>query len=110
MRRRDWGVVSPRWAGIRSEMTAVRGVPVHHLAAGTASAAEAPNHVLVSAMAGSATNWLDLIPPLSRLGPVIVPDLPGTLAGHRFPDARGPTAETNARFLRAFSGRSASTV
>lgn len=45
-------------------------------------AGSGPAHVLISAMAGSATNWLDLIPRLSRLGPVIVPDLPGTLAGH----------------------------
>jgi pimeloyl-ACP methyl ester carboxylesterase len=105
MRHPDWGVMSPRWAGIRSETTTVRGVPVHHLAAeaGPASASDAPAHLLVSPMAGSATNWLDLIPPLSSLGPVIVPDLPGTLAGHTgSPTRRGPTAETSARFLPAF--------
>jgi pimeloyl-ACP methyl ester carboxylesterase len=103
MLHQDWGVVSPRWAGIRSGMTTVRGVRVHHLVAEAASANDAPTHVLVSAMAGSATNWLDLIPPLSRLGPVIAPDLPGTLAGHTgSPTRLGPRAETNARFLRAF--------
>lgn len=60
-------------------------------------------HVLVSAMAGSATNWLDLIPPLSRLGRVVVPDLPGTVAGHTgSPTRRGPSVATNARFVRAF--------
>jgi pimeloyl-ACP methyl ester carboxylesterase len=98
-------VVSPRWTGIRNVTTAIRGVWVHHLAAyGDPSVAgDAPVHLLVSAMTGSATNWLDVIPPLSRLGPVIVPDLPGTLAGHTgSPTRLGPRAETNARFLRAF--------
>lgn len=71
MRHQDWGVVSPRWAGIRSEMTTVRGAPVHHLAA-RSSVEDAPTPLLVSAMVGSAIDWLDLIPPLSKLGPVIV--------------------------------------
>lgn len=67
MRHQEWGVVSPRWKGIRSVTTTIHGVPVHHLAADAdpASASDAPAHLLVSAMAGSATNWLDLIPPLS---------------------------------------------
>jgi pimeloyl-ACP methyl ester carboxylesterase len=100
----DWGLRSSRWSGIRSEIVDVRGVPVHYLATDTEpAAAGAPTHLLVHAMAGSATGWLDLIPPLTALGLVIAPDLPGTLAGHTpSPTRRGPRAETNARFLRAF--------
>lgn len=105
MQRADWGAVTPRWAGIRSETTTIRGVEVHYLVvdADPAVPHDAPVHVLVSAMTGSATNWLDLLPRLSRLGRVIVPDLPGTLAGHTgSPTRRGPCAATNARFVRAF--------
>lgn len=100
----DWGVRSSRWSGICSETVEVRGVPVHYLAADAGpGTANAPTHLLVHAMAGSATAWLDLIPPLTALGPVIAPDLPGTLAGHTpSPTRGGPRAETNARFLRAF--------
>jgi len=100
----DWGIRSPRWSGIRSETVEVCGVPVHYLAADARRATvDAPTHLLVHAMAGSATAWLDLIPRLTALGPVIAPDLPGTVAGHTMsPTRRGPRAETNARFLRAF--------
>lgn len=105
MRHRDWGVVAPSWAGIHSVTTTVCGVDVHHLVRDPDPTAptSAPTHVLVSAMTGSATNWLDLVPVLARSGRVIVPDLPGTLTGHTAsPTRRGPRAETNARFVRAF--------
>jgi pimeloyl-ACP methyl ester carboxylesterase len=106
MRYDDWGQRSPRWAGIRSRTTYVRGVPVHYLSADPAAdaPAAAPTHMLMSTMIGSASNWLDLIPPLTGLGPVIAVDPPGTLAGHTAsPTRRGPRAQTNARFLRAFA-------
>ncbi|MBA2316438.1 MAG: alpha/beta fold hydrolase [Euzebyales bacterium] len=105
MRYPNWGLRSARWSGIRSETVDVRGVPVHYLAADPAPGApDAPTHLLVHAMTGSGTNWLDLIPPLATLGPVLAPDLPGTVAGHTpSPTRRGPRAETNARFLRAFA-------
>ena len=61
MQHGDWGAVSSRSAGIRSVMTIIQGLDVHHLDVDAAPVAPpgAPVHVLVSAMAGSATNWLD---------------------------------------------------
>jgi pimeloyl-ACP methyl ester carboxylesterase len=73
----DWGERSPRWAGIRSQTAEVCGSSVHFLTA-DAARPEAPAHLLVHGMAGSATNWLDTIRPLTAHGRVIAPDLPGT--------------------------------
>jgi len=56
-------------------------VKLHFLTA-DAARPEAPAHLLIHGMAGSATNWLDTIRPLTAHGRVIAPDLPGTLAGH----------------------------
>ncbi|WP_283133198.1 alpha/beta hydrolase [Rhizohabitans arisaemae] len=104
MRHADWGVRSQRWAGIHSEETDVDGVAVHYLRADAGLGG--PTHLLVHPMAGSASMWLDLIAPLSRLGAVIAPDLVGTLFGHTgSPHSRAATAELNARFLRAFTDR-----
>lgn len=46
-RYRDWGVRSPRWAGIRSETVTVAGTRVHYLRCDTASEAPpgAPTHL-----------------------------------------------------------------
>ncbi|MFI7131973.1 alpha/beta fold hydrolase [Nonomuraea sp. NPDC050153] len=104
MRHADWGVRSPRWAGIRSAEVDVRGTGVHYLTAGVGGSG--PTHLLVHPMAGSASMWLDLIGPLSALGPVVVPDLPGTLFGHTgLPHPRAARAEPSARFLNAFAAR-----
>ncbi len=104
MRHADWSALSPRWAGIRSEETDVHGTTVHYLRAD--GPADGPAHLLVHPLAGSATLWLDVILPLARLGPVIAPDLPGTLFGHTgTPHFRAAGAEPNARFLRAFTTR-----
>ncbi|MFI7453331.1 alpha/beta fold hydrolase [Nonomuraea sp. NPDC049714] len=104
MRHADWSVLSPRWAGVRSEETEVHGTTVHYLRAD--GPADGPTHLLVHPLAGSATLWLDAIPPLARLGTVIAPDLPGTLFGHTgTPHPRAARAEPNARFLRAFTAR-----
>ncbi|WP_165977972.1 alpha/beta fold hydrolase [Nonomuraea diastatica] len=104
MRHADWGVLSPRWAGIRSEEIDVCGTSVHYLTAD--AGCDGPTHLLIHPMAGSASMCLDLIAPLSRLGPVIVPDLPGTFFGHTSsPHPRAAKAEVNARFLRAFTAR-----
>ncbi|MBG0832011.1 alpha/beta fold hydrolase [Planomonospora sp. ID67723] len=104
MRHADWGALSPRWAGIRSEEIDVCGTGVHYLSADAGHGG--PVHLLVHPMAGSASMWLDLIAPLSALGPVIAPDLPGTLFGHTgSPHPRAAGAEPNARFLRAFTAR-----
>ena len=103
MEYRDWGERSPRWAGIRSQTVEVCGSSVHFLRA-DAARPDAPAHLLIHGMAGSATNWLDTIRPLTAHGRVIAPDLPGTLAGHTAsPHRSAARAENNARFLRAFT-------
>lgn len=54
-------------------------------------------------MTGSASMWIDLVPHLSQLGPVISVDLPGTITGHTGdPYPRGPRADLDARFVVAF--------
>jgi len=99
----DWGERSPRWAGIRSETVEVCGRSVHFLTA-DAARPEAPAHLLIHGTAGSATNWLDTIRPLTAHGRVVAPDMPGTLAGHTAsPHRSAARAEINARFLRAFT-------
>ena len=105
MRYEDWGVRSQQWAGLRSVSTSVCGVPVHYVRAEPVSAApaDAPVHLLVPPMTGSASMWIDLVPHLSQLGPVISVDLPGTLAGHTgAPYRHGPRADLDARFVSAF--------
>ncbi|MFI6292610.1 alpha/beta fold hydrolase [Nonomuraea sp. NPDC050790] len=102
MRHADWGTVSARWAGIRSETADVHGVAVHYLRAG--SERDGPAHLLVHPLGGSATLWMDLIPHLAAFGPVYVPDLPGTLFGHtEMPHPRAARLAPNVRFLRAFA-------
>ncbi len=105
MRYDDWGVRSRHWAGLRSVSTSVCGVPVHYVRAEPASGAalDAPVHLLVPPMTGSASNWIDLIPHLRQLGPVISVDLPGTITGHTgAPYRHGPRADLDARFVVAF--------
>jgi pimeloyl-ACP methyl ester carboxylesterase len=47
--------------------------------------------------------WIDLVPHLRQLGPVISVDLPGTITGHTgAPYRRGPRADLDARFVSAF--------
>lgn len=106
MRYDDWGQRAPRWAGIRSNMTSIAGVPVHYVAAGAGSPADdAPTHLLVPRMAGSASSWIDLVPRLTALGPVIAVDPPGTVTGHTgAPYRYGPRACVDARFVRAVIG------
>ncbi len=101
----DWGVRSAQWAGLRSVSTAVCGVPVHYVRAEPVPgvADEAPVHLLVPPMTGSASMWLDLVPHLRQLGPVVSVDLPGTVAGHTgSPYRRGPRPGLDARFVSAF--------
>jgi pimeloyl-ACP methyl ester carboxylesterase len=94
----DWGVRTPRWAGIRSDWIDVHGTSVHVLAADR-SAAGTP-HLLVHGLGGGATNWLEVMAPLSERGPVIAPDLPG-FGRTEPPYARASRVDLNARFLRA---------
>lgn len=105
MRYDDWGVRAQQWAGLRSVSTSVCGVPVHYVRAEADSLAapDAPVHLLVPPMTGSASMWIDLVPHLRRFGPVIAVDLPGTITGHTgAPYRRGPRADLDARFVLAF--------
>ncbi len=105
MRYDDWGVRSQQWAGLRSVSTSVCRVPVHYVRAELVSAAarDAPVHLLVPPMTGSASMWIDLVPRLRQFGPVISVDLPGTITGRTgAPYRRGPRADLDARFVAAF--------
>ncbi|TCN32729.1 alpha-beta hydrolase superfamily lysophospholipase [Kribbella orskensis] len=80
-------------------------MPVHYVRAEPASAAapDAPVHLLVPPMTGSASMWIDLVPHLRQLGPVISVDLPGTITGHTgAPYRDGPRLGLDARFVPAF--------
>lgn len=106
MQYSDWGDRSPRWAGIRSETVDVDGTSVHCLRAESdvGVPADAPTHLLVHPMAAAGTFMLDLIRPLTAFGPVIAPDLPGSILGHTVTPRPGAArVESNARFLRAFT-------
>jgi pimeloyl-ACP methyl ester carboxylesterase len=105
VRHDDWGVRSQRWAGLRSVSTSVCGVPVHHVRAEPypGAAPDAPTHLLVPPMTGSAGTWIDLVPHLRQLGPVISVDLPGAITGHTgAPPGYRPRADLDARFVAAF--------
>ncbi|MFF3441988.1 alpha/beta fold hydrolase [Streptosporangium sp. NPDC002721] len=104
MRYANWGERSPRWAGIHSRAIDVAGIGVHYLSAGEGRGG--PTHLLIHPMAGSASMWMDTIAELGAHGPVIAPDLPGSVFGHTgSPHPRAAKAELGARFLRAFTGR-----
>jgi pimeloyl-ACP methyl ester carboxylesterase len=79
----DWGERCPRWRGIRSEMLEVDDQRVHLLRAdpGPDSRPDAPTQLLVHGAAGSGTVWLDVIALLTSVGPVVAPDLPGSVFG-----------------------------
>ena len=90
----DWGERCPRWRGIRSETLDVDGRRVHLLRAdpGREAPPDAPTQLLLHGSAGSGTAWLDVIPTLASLGPVVAPDLPGSIFGetttHRAVEAK----------------------
>lgn len=102
----DWGTRSVRWAGIRSECLDVHGTNVHLLRAdaGRQVPDDAPVHLLIHPMAAGATFWLDTIKPLTALGPVIAPDLPGAVLGQtRSPHRVAVKAAPAAEFLNELS-------
>jgi pimeloyl-ACP methyl ester carboxylesterase len=87
-------------------MIDVCGVRVHLLRADAAAGAapDAPTQLLVHPMGAAATWWLDVLGPLTAHGPVVAPDLPGTVVGHSaLPHPNAARAQNNARFLRAFT-------
>ena len=83
MRYGDWGARCPRWRGVRSETLKVDGTRVHLLRADPRPGArnDAPTQLLLHGSGGSGTVWLDAIMPLASLGPVVAPDLPGSVFG-----------------------------
>lgn len=104
----DWGVRSPQWAGLGSVSTSVCGVEVHYVHAEPAPSAapDAPVHVLIPPMTGSASMWIDLASHLRQLGTVVAVDLPGTITGHTgAPYRHGPRPDLDARFVAAFVRR-----
>lgn len=98
----DWGVRSERWRGVRSEEIDVLGTPVHVLRAD--GPADGVPHLLVHGLGGASINWLEVLPSLARLGPVVAPDLPG-FGRTRPPRPRGSRVGANARFLRVLLDR-----
>jgi pimeloyl-ACP methyl ester carboxylesterase len=96
----DLGDRSPRWAGIRSGFVDVDGIRVHMLRADAAVAAQpdASTHLLLHGVGSTAASWLDVMGPLTRIGPVVAVDLPG--AGRTVPpDRRAARPEAHARLL-----------
>lgn len=98
----DWGERATRWHGVRSEEIDVQGTPVHVLRA-DGVAAGTP-HLLIHGLGGAATNWLEVLPALARLGPVLAPDLPG-FGRTRPPRPGASRVGANTRFLRALLDR-----
>jgi len=71
----QWLQTDPRWAGVREEWLEVDGRPVRVLRAGDGRRGEP--QLLIHGLGGSAANWIDVIGPLARTGPVVAVDLPG---------------------------------
>lgn len=112
MRHDDWGVRSSRWAGIRSETVTVSGARVHVLRADAAADAPAgaPTQMLLHGLGGGGAFLLDLMVPLIAYGPVVAPDLPGSIFGEtETPRPNAARVDSNARFLRRSSRRWTST-
>jgi pimeloyl-ACP methyl ester carboxylesterase len=104
----DWGVRTARWTGVRSETVDVGGTSAHLLRAdaGAGAPPDPPTHLLLHSMTSGATMWLDVINPLTRLGPVIAPDLPGAVFGHTaIPISRAGKAQPTVRFVRALTSK-----
>lgn len=94
----DWGGRTERWSGVRSEVLDVRGTAVHTLRTGD-DRAGLPI-LLVHGLAGSASNWLEVLPTLAERGPVLAMDLPG-FGWTEPPRKEAARVTANARFLRA---------
>jgi pimeloyl-ACP methyl ester carboxylesterase len=93
----DWGEVSERWAGVRSEVVDVRRTQVHTLRAG--DEADGTPQLFVHGLGGAASNWIEVLARFADHGPVLAPDLPGF--GRTEPPVPGASRiRANARFLR----------
>ena len=98
----DWGSRCERWAGVRSEVIDVRGTDVHTMRAGDDH--DGLPILLVHGLAGSASNWLEVMPGLAERRPVLAMDLPG-FGRTRPPRKEAARVTANARFLRALLDR-----
>lgn len=91
----DFGELDPAWAGTRVEWVEVAGTRTRLL---RRDGADGPTVLLVHGLGGSAPNWLEVMEPLSAIGDVVAPDLPGFgEAEPTRPTAPRPAA--NARFV-----------
>jgi pimeloyl-ACP methyl ester carboxylesterase len=84
----------------------VGGTSAHVLRADASvdSPPDAPTQLLLHPMTSGATMWLDVINPLTVLGPVIASDLPGAVLGEtEAPISRAGKAAPSARFVRALT-------
>ncbi len=98
----DWGERCGRWGGVRSEVLDVHGTRVHTLRSDGPE--DRTGHLLVHGLGGAATNWLEVMPAIARLGPVVAPDLPG-FGRTRPPRPGASRVGVNTRFLRALMDR-----
>lgn len=92
--------------GIRSEAIVLRGTGVRccEPTRRRMRRAGALTQLVLHALAAGGVFVLDLIRPLSAYGPVVAPDLPGSIFGHTgTPHPRAPRVELNARFVRALT-------
>ena len=92
----DFGAIDSAWAGTRVEWMDIAGARVRLLRHD--GAADGPLVLLVHGLGGSATNWLEVMEPLSAIGDVVAVDLLGF--GETAPPR--PTSSrpvNNARFL-----------
>lgn len=74
---RSWSALDPAWSHVREQLLPVRGHPVRVLRADGASPDARRPQLLVHGLGGSAADWVDVIEPLRRYGPVVAVDLPG---------------------------------
>lgn len=91
----DFGEVDPAWAGTRVEWHDVAGARVRVLRRD--GPADGPLVLLLHGLGGAATNWLEVMGPLSELGDVVAPDLPG-FGETAPPRPTAPRPNANARF------------
>lgn len=92
----DFGALDPAWEGIRAEWVELAGARARLLRCD--GDPDGPLVLLAHGLGGAATNWLEVMRPLARIGDVVAVDLMGF--GETAPprsDSSRPRA--NARFL-----------
>lgn len=92
----DFGELDPAWAGTRVEWHDLAGARTRLLRRD--GDPDGPLVVLVHGLGGAATNWLEVMGPLSELGDVVAPDLLG-FGETAPPRPNAPRPRNNARFV-----------